>query len=71
MSQNISELQQVIQQQARELQELRVEIESLKRMMFEHRPAFIPAFNAVREQVRRGEAMPNADCRVPNGHNCG
>ena len=45
----------LLQQQARQIEELRLEIESLKRMMFEHRPAFIPAFEAVRERLRRGD----------------
>lgn len=67
-----SQVQEILQQQAREIQELRLEIESLKRMMFEHRPAFIPAFHAARERVRNGQGLPNAECRVTNDrdHEC-
>ena len=72
MSETNSEVQEILQQQAREIEELRLEIESLKRMMFEHRPAFIPAFHAARERVRNGEGLPAAQGRVPtDGHHCG
>jgi hypothetical protein len=72
MSETTAQVQEILQQQAREIEELRLEIESLKRMMFEHRPAFIPAFHAARERVRKGEGMAMAGKPLPGGgdHEC-
>ena len=69
MPSNENNLQAVVEQQAQELRELRLEIESLKQMMFEHRPAFIPAFAATRDRVKRGEALPVR--AAGSQHHCG
>lgn len=71
MSHTLEQIAEIVQQQAREIAELRVEIESLKLMMFEHRPAFMTAFEAVRERVIQGEPMCEVRVPHPSGHNCG
>lgn len=62
-------LHTIVQQQERQIAELRLEIESLKRMMFEHRPAFVAAFEASKERVKRGETLTMA--AAVTQHNCG
>ena len=69
MSNPENTLLSLLEQQAKEIRELRLEIESLKRMMFEHRPAFIPAFAAARERVKNGEPLAAAAAAAP--HHCG
>ena len=71
MSHTLEQIAEIVQQQAREIADLRVEIQSLKQMMFEHRPAFIPAFEAVRERVIQGEPMCAVRVNHPSGHHCG
>ncbi len=42
-------------EQTRAVRDVKIQVESLKQMMFEHRPAFVPAFE---EQVRKMTASP-------------
>ncbi|MFB3815846.1 MAG: hypothetical protein ACE14L_17220 [Terriglobales bacterium] len=42
-------------EQTRAIRDVKIQIESLKQMMFEHRPAFVPAFE---EQVQKVSAAP-------------
>jgi hypothetical protein len=42
-------------EQSRAIRDVKVQTESLKRMMLEHRPAFIPTFE---EQVKKVNASP-------------
>ncbi len=42
-------------EQTRAVRDVKIQVESLKQMMFEHRPAFVPAFE---EQVRKMMASP-------------
>jgi hypothetical protein len=43
-------------EQTKAIRDLKIQVESLKQMIFEHRPAFIPAFE---EQVRKTSATPS------------
>jgi hypothetical protein len=43
-------------EQTKALRDVKIQVESLKQMMFEHRPAFIPTFE---EQVSKIAASPN------------
>ncbi len=42
-------------EQTRAVRDVKIQVESLKQMMFEHRPAFVPSFE---EQVRKMSASP-------------
>jgi hypothetical protein len=42
-------------EQTRAIRDVKVQAESLKQMMFEHRPAFVPTFE---EQVKKVTASP-------------
>jgi len=41
---NETSLQEVLLDQQRQIRHLTLHLEALKRMMFEHRPAFVPSF---------------------------
>jgi len=43
-------------EQTKAIRDLKIQVESLKQMMFEHRPAFIPAYD---EQVAKTSATPS------------
>jgi hypothetical protein len=43
-------------EQTKAIRDVKVQVESLKQMMFEHRPAFVPVFE---EQVKQVAASPN------------
>ncbi len=43
-------------EQTKAIRDLKIQVESLKQMMFEHRPAFVPAFE---EQVHKTSATPS------------
>jgi len=42
-------------EQAKAIRDVKIQAESLKQMMFEHRPAFVPVFE---EQVKKTTASP-------------
>ncbi len=44
MAQDDALLSQLLLEQAKQVRQLRLELEALKRMFFEHRPPFIEAF---------------------------
>lgn len=46
----ITTILEALLEQTRAIRDVKIQVESLKRMMFEHRPAFIPSFE---EQVRK------------------
>ena len=37
-------IRELLLQQAKEIRQIKLHLEALKRMMFEHRPPFVPAF---------------------------
>ena len=43
-------------EQTRAIRDVKIQVESLKQMMFEHRPAFVASFE---EQVRKVSAPPH------------
>jgi hypothetical protein len=43
-------------EQTKAIRDLKIQVESLKQMMFEHRPAFIPAYE---EHVKKTTATPS------------
>ena len=43
-------------EQTKAVRDIKIQVESLKQMMFEHRPAFVPTFE---EQVKKFTASPN------------
>jgi hypothetical protein len=44
-----------------QVRDLKVQIESLKRMMFEHRPQFVPVFELIVGSVSESEAIQQLD----------
>lgn len=47
--------------QQKQIRELKLHLEALKRMMFEHRPAFVPAFEQQLGAVEASGALREAD----------
>ena len=44
-----------------QVRELKIQIESLKRMMFEHRPQFVPVFEMIVGSVSESDAVQQLD----------
>jgi hypothetical protein len=51
----ISTMLEALLEQTKAIRDVKIQSESLKNMMFEHRPAFVPAFE---EQVKKATASP-------------
>ena len=51
----ITTILEALLEQTRAIRDVKVQTESLKQMMLEHRPAFIPSFE---EQVKKANASP-------------
>ena len=49
----IATILEALVEQTRAIRDVKIQTESLKQMMFEHRPAFVPAFE---EQLKKAEA---------------
>jgi hypothetical protein len=52
---DLSTLLEALLEQTRAIRDVKIQVESLKSMMFEHRPAFVPAFD---EQVQKVSGSP-------------
>ncbi len=46
------------------LRDVKLQVESLKTMMFEHRPAFIETYNEITKRVAQSEAIRALDARI-------
>jgi hypothetical protein len=46
----IATIMEALLEQTRAIRDVKIQVESLKQMMFEHRPAFVPTFE---EQVKK------------------
>ena len=46
------------------IRDVKVQVESLKTMMFEHRPAFIETYNEITKRVAQSEAIRGLDERI-------
>lgn len=51
-------------EQTRAIRDVKVQTESLKRMMFEHRPAFVPTFEEKVSEVSASPALQNLDLMI-------
>ena len=47
----IATILEALLEQTRAIRDVKIQVESLKRMMFEHRPAFVPTFEELVKQV--------------------
>jgi hypothetical protein len=52
----LATMMEALLEQTKAIRDVKIQAEALKQMMFEHRPAFIPAFD---EQVKKVTASPN------------
>jgi hypothetical protein len=52
---------EMLLQQLRALRDVKLQVETLKRMMFEHRPAFEPTFAELLERVSQSESVQGLD----------
>lgn len=52
----IATILEALLEQTRAIRDVKIHVESLKQMMFEHRPAFVPTFE---EQVKKVSASDN------------
>ena len=48
-------------EQTRAIRDVKIQVESLKSMMFEHRPAFVPTFAEQVEKVTASEKLQQLD----------
>ena len=46
------------------IRDVKLQVESLKTMMFEHRPAFIETYNEITKRVAQSEAIRGLDQRI-------
>lgn len=46
------------------VRDVKLQVESLKTMMFEHRPAFIETYNEITKRVAQSEAIRALDERI-------
>lgn len=46
------------------LRDVKIQVESLKTMMFEHRPAFVETFNQITARVSHSEAIVELDRQI-------
>lgn len=46
------------------LRDVKLQVESLKTMMFEHRPAFVETFNHITARVEQSEAIVELDRQI-------
>jgi hypothetical protein len=51
----LGDIMEALLEQSRAIRDVKIQAESLKRMMLEHRPAFVPTFA---EKVRQAAATP-------------
>ena len=51
----LASILEALLEQTRAIRDVKIQAESLKQMIFEHRPAFVPAFE---EQLRKAVASP-------------
>lgn len=58
---NESAIYQLLLAQQKQIRELKLHLEALKRMMFEHRPPFVPAFEHQLGAVESSEFLRESD----------
>ena len=61
---NEPEIYELILAQQKQIRELKLHLEALKRMMFEHRPLFVPAFEHQLGAVESSEFLRETDDAV-------
>jgi hypothetical protein len=61
---NENTLYQLLLAQQEQLRELKLHLEALKRMMFEHRPAFVPSFEQQLGAVEASGALAELDVSI-------
>lgn len=57
MNPHDTELYEMLLDQYRQLRDLKANLEALKSMMFEHRPAFVPAFQQKLSEVAESHSL--------------
>ncbi len=61
MPQDNTGVHPLLLEQAKQIREIKLHLEALKRMMFEHRPPFVPAFEHQLEVVQASGALRSLD----------
>ncbi len=46
------------------VRDIKLQVESLKTMMFEHRPAFVETYNEITKRVAQSEAIRALDAKI-------
>ncbi len=46
------------------VRDIKLQVESLKTMMFEHRPAFVETYNEITKRVAQSEAVRALDAKI-------
>lgn len=46
------------------LRDVKLQVESLKTMMFEHRPAFVETYNQIETRLAQSEAIKALDAKI-------
>lgn len=58
------EIYEVLLEQQKAIRNLKVELESLKKMMFEHRPQFVPIFEENTKLIAGTSGVRNVDTMI-------
>ena len=61
MHMNDTTIHELLLAQEKQLRELKLHLEALKRMMFEHRPAFVPSFEHQLAAIESSGALREMD----------
>jgi hypothetical protein len=66
MSENdpIATILEALLEQTRAIRDVKVQVESLKQMMFEHRPAFVPTFDEQLKKVLESGKLEQLDSLI-------
>jgi len=48
-------------EQTRAIRDVKIQVESLKQMMFAHRPAFVPTFDEKLKEIASGDTLERLD----------
>ena len=60
----VTTILEALLEQTRAIRDVKVQTESLKQMMLEHRPAFIPTFEEQVRKVNSSPALQNLDAMI-------
>lgn len=60
----LSDIMEALLEQTRAIRDVKIQAESLKRMMLEHRPAFVPTFAEQVQQVTASPLVQDLDAMI-------